>query len=108
MIYSERLCFRPFKEDEFDEMKEILGNPNVCEYLPGSKEKSDEEIKKWLAFFVKSFNDSLGNKIYAICLKDSGEVIGYGGLGYVKEFEQIEIMYGLKESDWGNGYATEV
>ncbi len=108
MLESKRLYYVPWEEKDFEILKNTLGNPKVCEYLPGKNKKSDEEIQKWLTFYVTSFNDKLGNKIFKILTKETGEVIGYGGLGHVKEFEQIEIMYGFSQHYWGLGYATEV
>jgi ribosomal-protein-alanine N-acetyltransferase len=107
MIESERLLFRPFNNDDFDDLYEILSNEKVCEFLPGEGKKSSEEIEKWLAYFTRSFNDEQGTTIYAITIKDTTKVIGYGGIGYVKEFDQLEIMYGFNEDVWGKGYATE-
>lgn len=105
---SKRLYYRPFINDDFDDLYELLSNPNVCEYLPGEGGKSEEEVEKWLMHFIRTFEDEKGSRIFAISEMDSEKVIGYGGLGYVKEFDKIEIMYGFNESIWGNGYATEV
>ena len=106
-IESKRLSFRKFKQDDFDDLNEILGKPKVCKYLPGKDEKSRDEIEKWHESFMKSFKDEHGTRIYAITELGTSKVIGYGGLGYVKEFDKIEIMYGFNESVWGKGYATE-
>lgn len=108
MLESRRLYFVPWEKSDFKVLKKTLGNPKVCEYLPGKNQKSDEEIQKWLDFYVSSFNDDLGNKIFKVLNKQTGEVIGYGGLGFVKEFDEIEIMYGFDVKHWGLGYATEV
>lgn len=107
MLESKRLYYLKWEENDFSELRKTLGNPKVCEYLPGDNKKSDEEIQKWLDFYVKSFDDELGNKIYKIVEKNTGNVIGYGGLGFVKEFKEIEIMYGFNQKYWGLGYATE-
>jgi len=108
MLESKRLIYDFWTENDYKELKDILGNPAVCEFLPGNKQKSDEELQKWLNFYVRSNGDAYGNRIYKVILKDTQEVIGYGGLCYVKEFEKIEIMYGFKEEAWGKGFATEV
>lgn len=108
MLESKRLYYLQWEDKDFEMLKKTLGNPKVCEYLPGKSKKTDEEIQKWLDFYVNSFNDDLGNKIYKIIQKETGNVIGYGGLGYVKEFDKIEIMYGFSQKYWGLGYATEV
>jgi len=106
-ISSERLNYRPFTYDDYDDLYLILSNETVCKYLPGDGKKSDDEINKWLQYFVRTFNDEQGNKLFAITVKGNDQVIGYGGLGYVKEFDSIEIMYGFNELVWGKGYATE-
>jgi len=107
ILTSKRLTYIKWQDDDFDALKEILGNPKVCEYLPGNNQKSDDEIRRWLHYYVASFNDAKGNRIYKV-LDSEQRVIGYCGLGYVKEFDQIEIMYGLAESAWRNGYGLEM
>ncbi len=107
MLESKRLYYLRWEKSDFEELKKTLGNPKVCEYLPGNNQRTDDQIKKTLQFFHESYNDELGNMIYKILEKNTGEVIGYGGLAYVKEFEKIEIMYGFNQKHWGLGYATE-
>ena len=104
---SQRLQYRKFDYDDIDDLFEILGNPNVCEYLPGEGAKTKEEAEKWLTHFIRNFDDEHQTHIFAISELDTEKVIGYGGLGYVKEFDKIEIMYGFNQSVWGRGYATE-
>lgn len=106
-IESDRLVYRKFTKDDYEDLYEILSNPKVCTYLPGDDNKSKEEIEKWHTMFQNSFMDDRQNRIFAILEKGSKKVIGYGGLGYVKEFDKIEIMYGFNEFVWGKGYATE-
>jgi len=107
IINSKRLNFKPFTYDDYEDLHEILSNEKVCEFLPGEAAYDSEIITKWLNHFVRSFDDELGNKLFAIREEGSDKVIGYGGLSYVKEFESIEIMYGFNELFWNNGYATE-
>jgi ribosomal-protein-alanine N-acetyltransferase len=108
MIESKRLEYVSWHEDDFKILKQILGNPNVCKYLPGHHQKSNEELQKWLDYYVKSFCDEKGNQIFKVILKDSDIVIGYAGLSYVKEFDKMEIMYGLAEAYWKQGYGLEM
>ena len=104
---SKRLKFRKFNFDDIDDLKEILTNPNVCKYLPGEGAYTEEVVDKWLAHFIRTFKDEHDTHLYAIEEKHIDKVIGYGGIGYVKEFDQMEIMYGFSESVWGRGYGTE-
>jgi len=106
-IESKRLLYRKFTQEDFEDLHEILSNPAVCKFLPGNDNMSKEAIQKWHSMFMKSFLDEHHSSIFAILKKGSKKVIGYGGLGYVKEFDKIEIMYGFNQSVWGKGYATE-
>ena len=38
----------------------------------------------------------------------SGRLIGHGGLNYVPEFDETEVLWALHPDAWGKGYATEV
>ena len=107
-MHSDRLEYKKWTYDDFDALKEILGNPKVCEFLPGNKDKTEEDITKWLHHFIRTFKDEFNTQTYAVYLKDTDTIIGYGGLGYLSEFNEIEIMYGFNEKYWGKGYATEV
>ena len=107
MLESKRLYFRPFNYDDYDELFLILSNPNVCKFLPGKVARNEEQITKWLNHFIRSVDDEFGNKQYAIVEKETNRVIGYGGLGYVREFDNLEIMFGFNEDVWGKGYGTE-
>ena len=108
MLESQRLLFKPWTINDYNHIKQIFGNPNVCQYLPGNNQKSEEEIKKWLQHFVNSYGDQKGNEIYKVSLKGKNQVIGYCGLSYVKEFDKIEIMYGLDETYWRQGFGLEM
>lgn len=107
-LESYRLEYELWQENDFDILKQILGNPRVCEYLPGDKNKSEEEIKKWLNYFVQTFGNEKGTKIFKAKIKNTDQVIGYCGLGYVKEFDHIEIMYGMDEKYFNQGYGYEM
>ena len=37
-----------------------------------------------------------------------GRLIGHGGLNYVPEFGETEVLWALHPDAWGKGYATEV
>ena len=43
---------------------------------------------------------------WGVFLED--RLIGHGGLNYVPEFDETEVLWALHPDAWGNGYATEV
>ena len=107
-LESNRLEYEKWQENDFDILKQILSNPKVCEYLPGDKNKTDDEINRWLNYFVQTFGNEKGTKIFKVKIKNADQVIGYCGLGYVKEFDKIEIMYGMNENFFQKGYGSEM
>ncbi|MBU1020729.1 MAG: GNAT family N-acetyltransferase [Firmicutes bacterium] len=104
---SERLKFRQFRDTDFDDLFAFLSTQEVCAYLPGEEPYNALQVKKWLDYFIRTFDETKPNLIYAVTSKNQDEVIGYVGLAYVKEFEQNEIMYAFHPNVWGKGYATE-
>ena len=107
LLKSKRLIYRKFKKDDFNDLFEILGNDNVCEYLPGETTFNPQQVQKWLDHFINSFDLAVPNLVYALTLKDSNNVIGYVGLAFVKEFKKIEIMFAFNEDYWRQGFASE-
>jgi ribosomal-protein-alanine N-acetyltransferase len=104
---SKRLQYRPFKETDYDDLFAFLSTKEVCAYLPGEEPYNAVQVQKWLNYFIKTFDETKPNLVYAVSFVNELEVIGYVGLAYVKEFEQNEIMYAFHPKVWGKGYATE-
>ena len=107
LLSSTRLKYRLFKNEDFTDLFEILGNDNVCEYLPGETTFNPQQVQKWLDHFINSFSVDKPNLIYALTFNNSDKVIGYVGLAYVKEFEKNEIMFAINEDYWHQGIASE-
>ncbi len=40
--------------------------------------------------------------------KQSGTVIGGGGLAALEDLDEVEVFYHFRKASWGNGYATEL
>ena len=48
-----------------------------------------------------------GYGVWAVIEKESGSIIGHCGLNYVKQYNVVELLYGIGKEYWGLGYATE-
>lgn len=106
-LESKHLLYRPFEAADYDDLFAFLSLDEVCEYLPGDKAFNDVQVKKWLNYFIQTFDIEKPNMIYAVSTKNDPKVIGYVGLAYVVEFSKNEIMYAFHPEVWGKGYATE-
>ncbi|MGB6624975.1 MAG: GNAT family N-acetyltransferase, partial [Candidatus Acidiferrales bacterium] len=69
---------------------------------------SREDVSRWIERWMASY-DANAYGLYALVLKQSGEVIGDCGhaLQNVEGKQEIEIGYHVRRDLWGNGYATE-
>ncbi|QMS85573.1 GNAT family N-acetyltransferase [Candidatus Xianfuyuplasma coldseepsis] len=106
-LQSKRLTFQPFNAHDFEDLYRILSNQQTCQYLPGGKPYTEEQVHKWLNYFINSFSIDKRHVVYAIRLHNDLRIIGYCGCNFVPEFNTNEIKYILHPDYFGYGYATE-
>jgi len=110
-LATERLIIRPFAMEDAQAFHHLLSQEEVVRYLPEEVMPLEEatEILTWLiSCYEKNTPQRIIKYTVAVTLKDSGEVIGWGGFGPLDfDPEQIELYYGLGHEHWGKGYATE-
>lgn len=103
-IESERLIIRPVLPDEYEACFKWCGDSEVNTYLMYPLYKKAEDVKIWL----ESRNiDNPDSYDLGFELKETGELIGMGGLVYEAEKEAWVIGYNLRKDCWGNGYVPE-
>jgi RimJ/RimL family protein N-acetyltransferase len=98
-IKSERLVIRRFKPEDWRDIHEYLSDKDVVRFEPYEtfcEEESREEA------ICRSESEAF----LAVCLKDSGKVIG--NLYFEKQkYDTYEIGYVFNKNYWHKGYATE-
>ena len=105
IIYTNRLCLRPFTRDDVDAYHRVLhSSADVMRYLPGGKPRTREQTVVTLQYFIQH-GDLWGFSFMALTDKDSGSLMGHVGLH--KLSDAVEIGYALGVDYWGRGYATE-
>jgi RimJ/RimL family protein N-acetyltransferase len=68
--------------------------------------KTQEDANRILInVILPQYKNKLGR--WATHLKSTGEFIGWCGLKYRPELEEIDLCYRFMQQYWGNGYATE-
>src|SRR6202023_1553985 len=106
IVETERLVLRPWTMNDAEALEAVLNDPVAMEFYPAplTREGVEGWIRKNLARYEKD-----GCGLYAMALKESGEVVGDCGciVQQVEEREQLEIAYHVRRNLWGNGYATE-
>ena len=106
ILETERLYLREMNQNDYGDLAEILQNPKVM--YAYEHDFSDNDVQEWLDRQVERYQ-KYGFGLWAMILKNTGEMIGQAGLTIqpYKDKEVLEIGYLLKESFWHNGYASE-
>jgi RimJ/RimL family protein N-acetyltransferase len=102
LIETDRLVIRRFSSSDWKDIYEYLSQEQVVKYEPYGV-LTDFECKKEAA--IRSRNEAF----LAVCLKDSGKLIGnlYFSEQEPKNFATRELGYVFNPLYYGKGYATE-
>jgi RimJ/RimL family protein N-acetyltransferase len=106
ILETSRLLLREFVPHDADALAAVLGDPVAMQYYPAPFDRA--EIDHWIRRNRARYFDP-GFGLWAILLKDSGELIGDCGC-YVREVEgefEFEMGWHVRCDLWGRGYATE-
>lgn len=103
-IRTERLILRPLTENDLDGLRALRTQPEVMYWtIQGRPDATIEETKANLALQLKPERYN-----WAICIADTGEFIGIGGMVTMKgELGWPELGYMIRKEAWGKGYVPE-
>lgn len=104
IIETERLIVRPVASDEYEACFKWCGDPEVNTYLIYPLYKRAEDVRTWLE--GRNIDDP-DNYDLGFEFKETGELIGMGGLVYDSEKGIWTLGYNLRRDCWGNGYVPE-
>lgn len=103
-LETERLILRPLCEDDYLDCFKWCGDARVNEFMIYPLYHKAEDVKEWL----KTVNKEDNKMDFGYVLKETGELIGSGGIYFHEdEGNRWGIGYNLAYDAWGKGYATE-
>lgn len=106
VLETERLRLREFVESDADALQAVLGDPVAMKFYPAPFDR--QGVESWIAKNRDRYRRN-GYGLWAMLLKDTGELIGDCGCT-VQEVEgrsEVEVGYHVRRDLWGKGYATE-
>lgn len=106
IIETDRLLLRTFDEDDAPLLFELNLDPEVTRYTLDPMIDVDH-AKKVLTEVILPQYALYNHGRWAVHLKPNLEFIGWSGLKYIPERNEIDLGYRFKKIFWGKGYATE-
>ena len=106
IIETERLFLREMKENDFEALYKVLADADIMQYYPYAFDES--RVRNWIQRNMERYR-IFGFGLWAVCLKETGEMIGDCGLTLQFIDGQIkpEIGYHIRSDKQRNGYAKE-
>lgn len=103
-IETDRLVIRNIEIDDYEAVFGWCGDPEVNTYMIYNLYHKAEDLKPWIG----SMDIDDANMCETVfILKDTGEIIGGGGIHYEEEDDAWEVGYNLRRDCWGHGYVPE-
>ena len=108
VLETSRVLMRHFTLDDISDLYVLSCEGQVTQYLPDAP-KSYEETKEELEWMIKEYYGHYGFGLWAAILKETGSLIGCGGLipRRIEESEEVEVVCALSRKYWGRGLGTE-
>ena len=106
VIETERLLLREMTEDDFSALYKVLADSDIMKHYPYAFD--EKSVMSWILRNVERYR-VFGFGLWAVCLKETGEMIGDCGLtmqiigGEIKP----EIGYHIRGDKQRKGYAKE-
>ncbi len=105
-IETERLILRNLRPGDEKAVYAWAGDPDVARYMIYPQYRSEADGIEWLKEREENTDDP-DNYDLGIVLKETGELIGSGGLVYHPEDDIWNMGYNIRKDMWGNGYVVE-
>ncbi|MBO4637593.1 MAG: GNAT family N-acetyltransferase [Clostridiales bacterium] len=103
VLETERLILRPITPDDKHAIFKWAGDPEVSKFMIYPNYTSPDDADLWIEGLYGKETDL----DYGFVWKETGELIGSGGLYYRPENDTWRLGYNIRRDMWGRGIATE-
>ena len=106
MLVTARLRLRPITSDDVDALHALWTIPAVRRYLFDDQVLARESVVAIVSDSCASFSER-GFGYFALEFLDRGGLVGFCGHRTSDDGSQIELLYGIHPSHWGEGLVAE-
>ncbi len=107
IIETERLLLRPFRIDDIESSYAMNLDAEVNKYTGDGGIVTKEEIKRRILEDVIGDYQKHGFGRLAVEFKENNKFIGFTGLKFLEDLNEVDIGYRSMKDYWGKGIATE-
>ena len=106
-IETERLLIRPFNMDDIAPSYTMNLDEEVSRFTGDGGLVSKKEIERRIIENVFGDYEKYGYGRLAVELKGEKKFIGFTGLQYLEDMDEVDLGYRFMKEFWGRGIATE-
>ncbi|HZD16736.1 MAG TPA: GNAT family N-acetyltransferase [Actinomycetota bacterium] len=105
-LETDRLLIRPYEEADLDPLSAVLCDPETLLHFP--RVYTRQEVAAAIRMGIRQHRE-LGYALWAVVVKDPGEMIGSCGFAHrsVEGEDLVELGWHLNRRYWNRGLATE-
>ncbi|NJN44853.1 MAG: GNAT family N-acetyltransferase, partial [Anaerolineae bacterium] len=105
-LYTSRLTLRPFRREDAHALFNVLSEKDILRYFPNPETPTLEQTKMFIKHQLDHW-DEHGFGWWAVAHRDNRSFLGWNGLQYLPDTDEIEVGFLLSKAYWGKGLATE-
>lgn len=106
ILSTSHLILRAFRLEDAPALHTILSEKDILRYFPNAQTPSFEQTQKFIVRQLEHWRDH-GFGWWAVTHRESRALLGWNGLQFLPETDEIEVGFLLTHAFWGKGYATE-
>lgn len=105
-IQTKRLFLREMRCEDYDALYAVLADSDIMQHYPYTFDEA--RVRGWIRRNLERY-ETLGFGLWAVCLRQTGEMIGDCGLSMQRIHGQLrpEIGYHIRADQQRQGYAKE-
>ncbi len=105
VVETQRLYLKTFSQDDVPGFFELNNDPLVLKYTGDKPFKDKEEVSRFIKDYDQYKKHGFGR--WSVYLKETNCYLGFSGLRYSSETDEIDIGFRFMQKFWGMGFATE-
>lgn len=107
LLQSERLLFRNFIPEDCEDMFMLNADWDVLKYTGDIVFHTIKQSREMLEAYQIDPYEKYGFGRMTVILKETNEIIGWCGMKYLKEEDEVDLGFRFHKRFWNKGYGTE-